>query len=443
MTPEQAIILVVLSSVPFVALISKQGLVKASESVDFFTVGNRHFKSFRIAAGISMAFVGGAATLNMASLGYQYGWSVAIDPLVVFVALLIAAVLANKVRAGKGITITDTLAGSAPRLRALLGITSLIVYQLLTAAQFVAVGKLLAPSFPGIPEVILIAVPALVVFLYSYLRGLDAVMSTDVLQLIIMLALYAIPCIWIFATRSGSTPDNTATKATIAPFNLLIYLALPLLFVPVSHDTNIRIKAAESLFHARAGLILGGLQYVLFLSVSIGVGVFMRHTGQLIEIPEKVLPLFFQTHFGALSVLGTVSVLAAIVSTLDSFAFDTIVSASNDVLGPARAKGLLSDRKTLALATSLILVVSFLVAFVFQQILGLILAAMLLYVSIFIPVAIGRLIRASDTQLVVTSCATGVVLVGCKIADYTPPIEPLAFLALHLVLVFAVKAVPK
>lgn len=377
---EQLIILVVLASLPFVALIGKQGPVKASESVDFFTVGNRHFKSFRISAGISMAFVGGAATLNMASLGYQYGWSVAIDPLVVFVALVIAAVLADKVRAGKGLTITDALASSSPRLRAFLGVTSLVVYQLLTAAQFVALGKLLAPSFPGVPPVAVIAVPALVVFLYTYLRGLNAVTSTDVLQLIIMLALYAIPCTWVFATKSASTPVSVVTEAPIAPFNLLIYLALPLLFVPVSHDTNIRVKAAESLFHARAGLILGGLQYVLFLAVSIGIGVFMRHTGQPVDSPEQVLPLFFRTQLGELSILGTVSVLAAIVSTLDSFAFDTIVSASNDVLGPARTKGLLSDKKTLAVATSIILIISFVIALVFQQILELILAGLLLYV---------------------------------------------------------------
>ncbi len=439
----QIIIICVLASLPIVAFIGKRGPLKASQSVDYFTLGNRKFKSFQIAAGISMAFVGGAATLNMASLGYQYGWSVAVDPLAVFVALVIAVALAKKVRNGKGITITDALSSSSPTLRALLGMTSLIVYQLLTAAQFVAVGKLLAPYFPNIPVVVIIVIPALVVFLYTYLRGFNAVTSTDVLQLIIMLVLYAIPCIWIFSTKSSTSTVSPITEAPIAPFSLLIYLALPLLFVPVSHDTNIRVKAAASLFHARSGLIIGGLQYVLFLAVSIGVGVFMRHTGQAVDVSEKVLPLFFQTQLGRFSILGTVSVLAAIVSTLDSFAFDTIVSASNDVLGPARAKGFLSDRKTLAIATFAILSAALLIALAFQQILGLILAALLLYVSIFIPVAIGRLIRVSDSQLVLTTSVTGVIIVGCKIAAYTPPLEPIAFLAFHLILILTIRAVRK
>ena len=113
------------------------------------------------------------------------------------------------------------------------------------------------------------------------------------------------------------------------------------------------------------------------------------------------------------------------------------------MLGPARAKGFLSDRKTLAIATFAILSAALLIALAFQQILGLILAALLLYVSIFIPVAIGRLIRVSDSQLVLTTSVTGVIIVGCKIAAYTPPLEPIAFLAFHLILILTIRAVRK
>jgi Na+/proline symporter len=440
---EQLIIFVVLASLPVVALFAKRGAIAARESVEAFTVGDRRFKMFRIGAGISMAFVGGAATLNMASLGYQYGWSVVIDPIVVFVALLIAAILAGRVRAGRGITLTDALAGSSPALRRILALAGFVVYQLLTASQFVAIGKLLGPYFQGLPIAVVIAIPAIVVFAYTYLRGFQAVTNTDVLQLLIMLALYAAPCLWVFATRCASSTGGIAPESPAAPFNLLIYLALPLLFVPVSFDTNIRVKAAASLFQARAGLIVGGLQYVLFLLVSIGIGVFVRHSGQVVDSPENVLPQFFQHHLGSFSIIGTVAVLAAIVSTLDSMAFDTIVAASNDVLGPARTKGILSDRKALAISSFIILAVAMLVALVFQQILGLVLAALLLYVSVFIPVAVGRWIRTSDQQLVVTSLATCAAIIGCKIAGYTPPLEPVAFLAFHLLLVFIFRILRK
>lgn len=443
MSLEQIILIAVLASLPLAAMLFKQSKVAATESVEQFSVGDRQFKMFRIGAGISMAFVGGAATLNMASLGYQYGWSVVLDPIVVFIALVIASVLAGKVRAGQGITLTDLLAGSSPKLRAILAITGLVVYQLLTASQFVALGKLLGPYFQEMPVGVVIAIPAVVVFAYTYLRGFQAVTNTDVLQLMIMLACYAVPCLWVFASSSTPPEGIIATSAPTAPFNLLIYLVLPLFFVPISHDTNLRVKAAESLFQARAGLMIGALQYVLFLFVSIGIGVFMRRTGSVVTSPESVLPLFFQQQLGSFSLVGTIAVMAAIVSTLDSMAFNTIVSASNDVLGPARAKGILSDKKALAISTIGILAIAMLIALVFQQILGLVLAALLLYVSVFIPVAVGRWMRTSDKSLIVTSLLTIAAIVGCKIAGYSPQLEPVAFLALHLVLVLILKGVVK
>ena len=438
---EQVTILAALASLPLVALLAKQGAVKATESVDAFVVGNRRFKMFRIGAGISMAFVGGAATLNMASLGYQYGWSVALDPLVVFISLAITAAFAKRVRDGKGITLTDVLSGSSPPLRALLGIVGLVVYQLLTASQFVAIGRLLGPYFPSVPVPIIIIVPTLVVFVYTYLRGFHAVTNTDVLQLIIMLTLYAVPCIWIFTTHAPAATTTAPSDAPMAPFNLLIYLTLPMFFVPVSHDTNIRVKAANTLFHARAGLMIGAAEYVLFLLTSIGIGVSMHRSGYAIEVTETVLPTFFKTYFGAWSVIGTIAVMAAIVSTLDSLAFDTIVSASSDVLGPSRAKGLVSDRKALALSTLVILAISLLIALLFQQILGLVLAALLVYVSVFIPVALGRFLHVADLALVVTSLITVAAIIGCKIAGYTPPLEPIAFLAAHAFLILGIKVV--
>ena len=432
---EQLIIILVILTLPVVAFIGKGGPVKPTESVEVFTLGYRQFKSFRIAAGISMSFVGGAATLNMASLGYQYGWSVLVDPISVFTALIISAALAPKIRAGNGLTLTDLLSSASPTLKVMLGVITFIVYQLLTAAQFVAVQKLLSPYFPAITPWLVVAFPAVAVFLYTYFRGLNSVTSTDVYQLLIMLALYVIPVLWVFAADKSGVSRDMLPRSPIAPINLLIYLALPLLFVPVSYDTNIRIKAAASLFHAQAGLILGGILYFLLVGISIGVGVYMHAIGKVVESPEKVLPFFFNTKLGDFSLLGTIAVLVAIVSTLDSFAFDTIVSASNDVLGPSRAKGLLSDRRVLALSTLVVLVISFIVAFIFQQILGLILAAMLLYVSTFIPIAIGRLLNVPDRWLVVTSSLTGIAIIIAKAINYTPPLEPLAFLIFHLVLI--------
>lgn len=143
---EQILLLVTLLSFPIVALVTKR-TYGDTRTIKEFTLGRSEMTSFPIAAGISMSFVGGAATLNMASLGYQYGWSVLVDPIVVFIALILSASFANYIREGKGVTISDYLTGSSVPLKLILGITSFTVYQLLTAAQFVALGKLLSPFF--------------------------------------------------------------------------------------------------------------------------------------------------------------------------------------------------------------------------------------------------------------------------------------------------------
>ena len=434
---EAVLIILTLLSFPVVALVRRPSPRIPSKELETFTLGTRNHKSFAIGAGISMSFVGGAAMLNMASLGYQFGWSVLIDPLVVMLALLIAIIIASRIRSGKGVTISGLLSQTSPKLTIFLGATSFGVYQLLTAAQFVAVGKLLTPYFPGVPFAILVVIPALIVFFYIYLRGFESVTTTDVLQLILILTLFAVPVFWIIIQKH-QVPEIATVDFTPVPITLLIYLSLPLFFVPVSHDTNIRIKAAASLRHAKLGLFLGGLFYVILVTLAVSVGVYLRKNGHLLESPEKALPIFFDQYLGPIGIVSVVAVLAAIISTLDSFSFDAIVSAGNDLLKPLRGHAL-SERKILALSTGLVLTLALVIALFFQQILGLILAGMLLYVSIFIPVALGRLLKVKDGLLLFTCSITAITLIGCKIAGYTPPVEPLIFTGLHLVLIITAK----
>lgn len=341
---EQALILLTLLSFPVVALVWRKQSRAGTHSISKFVLGEGDYKAFVIASGISMSFVGGAATLNMASLGYQYGWSVLIDPLVVLVALIISASFAARVREGSGVTISEMLTGASPSLKIILGFTSFGVYQLLTAAQLVAVGKLLEPYFSGLPLAVLAGVPALIVLSYIYLRGFGSVTRTDVFQLLMLLVLFIAPVLWVFVAPSESTATEHIPFDN-APFTLLVYLALPLFFVPVSHDTNIRIKAASSVKHARYGLIGGGLLYALLLTTSVGIGVYSKSIGFISDQPESVLPHFFSNYLPPFGILATLAVLAAIISTLDSFAFDTIVSAGNDLLRQVKEQILISDKK--------------------------------------------------------------------------------------------------
>jgi Na+/proline symporter len=438
----EALIIITLLAFPAIALARKKKTSSRSSELETFTLGSQDRKAFSIAAGISMSFVGGAAMLNMSSLGYQYGWSVLVDPIAVFLALILAIVFISRIREGRGVTITSILTHSSARLNVFLGMTSFFVYQLLTAAQFVAIGKLLAPYFPDVPFAFLVTLPALSVFLYIYARGFESVTKTDILQLTLILSLFALPTLWVFSSTWQGSATPELIEIPSAPLTLLTYLALPFFFVPVSNDTNIRVKAASSAKQASIGLLLGGFFYVLLVTLAISIGVFLRIKGHPIDEYEKTLPVFFSTYLGPLGVISVVAILAAIVSTLDSFAFDAIVSVANDVLKPIAGQNL-PDRKVVAISTGVVLATALIIALAYQQILGLILAGMLLYVAIFIPVAIGRLLKISDELLFWTSMSTAVAIVASKLTAYVPPVEPIAFISIHLVLICIAKVIQK
>ena len=378
----------------------------------------------------------------MASLGFQHGWSVLVDPIAVFAALLIASWAAATVRKGRGVTIGDLLTGSSAPLKWMLGLISFLVYQLLTAAQFVAIGELLGPYFPGIAPAVLMSAAGIVVLVYVGSRGFNSVTRTDNLQFVMVAFLFAIPVLWLIST-DDSVQTMRPSEIPTAPYSLLLYLILPLFFIPVSHDTNIRIKAAASLGTARMGLLAGGLLYVAFLGTAIGVGVFMRTRGVALDNPQHVLPTFFAQRLGSLQVIGTIAILAAVVSTLDSFAFDAIVSASNDLVKPFNKRLRLDERRITTASAITVLGLGLVIAVRYPEILGLILLAMLLYVSIFIPVALGRYWGISDRVLIGTATITTIAIVFCKTVAFTPPLEPGAFIALHVAFLAAAKIVSR
>lgn len=443
---ESSIIVIVLLSFPFVAFLFANSKNKiqfvGNESISNFILGNKKINTISIAAGISMSFVGGAATLNMASLGYQYGWSAIVDPIAVFTALIIVVFLAKKIRSGNNITITELLTESSPKLKIILGITSFTVYQLLTAAQFVALSKLLYPYFPNISPTIIMLVPAIVVFSYIYIRGFQAVNKTDIFQLLLILFLFSIPVIWVIGVSNLEYTKNI-NNLPMAPLSLLIYLILPLFFIPVSQDVNIRIKAAKSLKSAQRGLIVGGILYVFFIVTSLSIGIFMYNSGYVTNSPENILALFFENHLSSFSIFATIAVLAAIISTLDSFAFDAIASVSNDIFHSNKKSKLLKEKHIILLSTLIVFITGLIIAILYQQILSLILAAMLLYISIFIPVAIGKTINIKDSILVITTVITAILIIISKYISYTPPLEPIIYVTIHIILLLLSRIIQK
>src|SRR5687768_9485505 len=97
--PEQ--ILIIIATVLFlvVGLIAKN---RNTSSIEGFSTKRNRLSWFVTAAGVSMTFVGGAALLNMASLGYSYKWYTLIDPVAFMAGILISALFVGNYRNNKG-----------------------------------------------------------------------------------------------------------------------------------------------------------------------------------------------------------------------------------------------------------------------------------------------------------------------------------------------------
>ena len=152
-----------------------------------FAVGDRDFGWFRIGAGLSATFVGGAAVINLAGLGYTFGWYGFADVLPTALALIFtAAFVVPRIAKRGGVAMGSYISGDNRLAGMTVGLLSAVVYTLVTAAQIVALTKLLGPHFPGIPGPVIGGLGGLAVAGYIFFGGYNSVTVTDVIQFIVM-----------------------------------------------------------------------------------------------------------------------------------------------------------------------------------------------------------------------------------------------------------------
>ncbi|MBK9166486.1 MAG: hypothetical protein IPM24_03360 [Bryobacterales bacterium] len=169
--------------------------------------------AFRIAAGLAMSFVGGAATITMSGIGYSNGWWGLIDPLAVLLGGMLAVAVLSRTRIPDSTQgIARFFSGGDSKLSIVYAVASVFVYLLLAAAQIVALSKLFEPYLPFAS--VFSGVCYLLVVTYIRLGGLASVTRTDLAQLLIILALFVAPAT-VGLLRSGgfSTSDASILHA--------------------------------------------------------------------------------------------------------------------------------------------------------------------------------------------------------------------------------------
>ncbi|MCK4664999.1 MAG: hypothetical protein KAT68_19170 [Bacteroidales bacterium] len=395
------IILSILSFITIGYLVKKQ----ENQSISDFTISRNRLKWFPISAGISMTFTGGAALINMPSLGYTFSWYNLVDPIAVISGLLIVIFFIKQYREDNGVTISDLLSKVDRKLSILIGIITTVVFLLFIAAQFVALSKLLMPYFPSVNPIILTIIPSTLIFSYVFLGGFVSVTRTDIMQFFFIAFLFIIPVAYFFLFKEAHILKTNHTQPTFQamPMNLIILLAFPLLYIPFSQDINIRAKSAVTKRQATLGVIWGGIFYSLIIISSTYIGITLAKNGIILDDTEKAFSTFFKEYYPHIGIIAIIATLAAIVSSLDSYSLNAISSMSNDILlklNPFKEK---KQKVFIKISAILVFILSLGIALFFNKVLTLILTALLIYISTLVPIAFGRKFKLPDSYIFTSS----------------------------------------
>ena len=314
---------------------------KEQNEADFLLSGRTMTIAPFIATLVSTWYGG---ILGVGEYSYQYGisqWLIFGLPYYIF-ALLFAWLLAGKIRSNKALTIPEAIKNlygkRAGRWSAIL------VFLLVNPAPYILMLGLLLKFMTGAPGNATLYAAAIAFFAVGYISfsGFKAVVRTDILQVLLMFSGFIM--LFGFAWHeSGSIaaiwPDLPADYRDITggqDFSYIIVWFFIALWTFVDPGFHQRAAAAESPQTARKGIAASvGLWFVFdFLTVTCGLYSF-HILGDSLENPVLAYPALAAAILPA-GLLGffLLSLMATIMSTLDSFLFLSGQSIGRDLLHP-------------------------------------------------------------------------------------------------------------
>lgn len=434
-------IIVVAAYFVFISMPYLSRLKLSERNYGSFAVGHRKYNWFWIMCGLSATYIGGAAVLNLPSLGYTYGWYGLSDVLPTSLALILSATILAPLSRQKAAFSLGTFIRQRGRLAIFtVGLLSAVVYTLIAAAQISALTTILQAYVP-ISRSVLSILSTLGVVAYVFIGGYQSVTFTDIVQFLCMLLMYFAP-VGLFAIIfvNPGAPTPLPASATIPmPADMMLLLAIAFLFIPVSQDLHIRLQSANSLFDAKYGTLLSGIVYLLFGCISVGVGVVLAKRGLSLPSPDDAVPVFLQQTFASFSFIPTIAILAVILSTLDAMIFSASTAIGYEVWDIFRSR--LEDRDSHSAQWGTILVgcTALVIALLAPRILALILPALVIYVSVLLPLLLGFALKVNERIIATLALIALVTVVILEAFHINFPYRAFVYVGVHALVVVFVK----
>ena len=373
---------------------------KARGADDFFVAGRRSSSPF-IIGSLLATIIGGSATIGMAGLGFKQGLTGAWWLLVGSIGLVFLGLfLAKKVRSLALYTLPELVEKQYERRMALATSILIVVAWIgIIAAQIIAAGQILSILGMGSPTIWMM-IFAVIFVTYTILGGQHAIIRTDALQAVIILAGISGGVVLLLSRLGGweglqsSLPPEQFAFPLSTQFDgtrLVTLLLLVGLTYVVGPDMYSRIFCAKDEKTAKTATLWTALLTIplAFAITLIGMGA----AALFPDIsPEQAFPVVIKEIFSP--VLGGI-VLAALLCAVMSSADTTLLSASTiltvDIIErfrPSPSQGEILPRSRWAII--LLGICSLIVALALKGVISALLFAYTIYTSgVILPVIAG------------------------------------------------------
>lgn len=403
--------------------------MRKNKTTDDYFVGGRNLNSLHIGLSVVATDVGGGFSIGLGGLGFTMGLS---GSWLLFTGLLgawLSGVLLipriSDIARKKGfLSFPQYLEYTFDkRVAFIAGIISAIGYLGFTSSQILAGAKLASSTFDGLSINNALLVMGVIAIVYTVIGGIKAVIYTDTIQWIILMAGLIIVALPFAYFKIGgidtikSTLDPEFLSLTSISWQQIVnwmFTIIPIWFIGMTLYQ--RIYAAKDTKTAQKGWFIAGFfEYPLMAFIGVILGMFARVALENNLLPgynhlnmdaEMGLPVLLKTIL-PVGFLGIVlsAYFSAIMSTADSCLMASSGNILTDVLKKHKSKNSL---KYSQLLTLLVGIVALLLALKMTSVLELMLHSYSFMVSgMLIPVLVALFSKSPNTIGALVSMITG------------------------------------
>jgi len=305
----------------FTLVLVKQDKTTKNNPTEYFLCG-RHAGFLSLTLTFLATQLGGGVILGCSEAAYFYGWSALYYAIGLSSGLFILSLgIGARFRNMEISTIPEifTRFYHSPLLRMFGALILICSMSLILLALGVATRKVFFAL--GFTNEWLFIVFWLVVILYTSLGGLSAVIKTDIVQILFVLAMFLVTFfaiasnqsidlshLWSFSIEHGNT--------TMLPWTN--WLLMPMLFAIIGQDMGQRCFAARSPLCVSFATFFASILLILSSLFPVFLGIIARQYDLPIKNASVLIQLVSQLTTPLISALFSGAILMAILSTADS-----------------------------------------------------------------------------------------------------------------------------